>query len=133
MRTVCVCKSSDTALRMRRMKYTTQFHTRHLRQPYTFSLFLLPIIFSSPLNAPEAMKRMFVVSTVTTLSALALRELLSTILTEAPSRILSSPCCTPSPPTSRRWWKPGTQLILSTSSRNTMPAQVCVCVRGGDG
>lgn len=30
-------------------------------------------------------------------------------------------CCTPSPPTSRRLWIPGTQLILSTSSRNTIP------------
>lgn len=38
-----------------------------------------------------------------------------------PSRILSRPCCTPSPPTSLRWWKPGTQLILSTSSKNTIP------------
>lgn len=32
-------------------------------------------------------------------------------------------CCTPSPPTSRNWWIPGTLPILSTSSRNTMPAR----------
>lgn len=32
-------------------------------------------------------------------------------------------CWTPSPPTSLSWWIPGTLPILSTSSRNTIPAQ----------
>lgn len=31
-------------------------------------------------------------------------------------------CWTPSPPTSRSWWIPGTLPILSTSSRKTIPA-----------
>lgn len=35
----------------------------------------------------------------------------------------SMPCCTPSPPTSRSWWIPGTAPILSTSSKNTIPAK----------
>lgn len=30
-------------------------------------------------------------------------------------------CWTPSPPTSRNWWMPGTLPILSTSSRKTIP------------
>ena len=34
---------------------------------------------------------------------------------------VSVTCCTPSPPTSRRLCTPGTQLILSTSSKNTIP------------
>ena len=38
-----------------------------------FSFFLFPIIFSRPLKAPEAMKRMFVVSTATN-SPLTLRD-----------------------------------------------------------
>ena len=43
------------------------------KQALAFSFFLFPIIFSRPLKAPEAMKRMFVVSTATN-SPLTLRD-----------------------------------------------------------
>lgn len=36
---------------------------------------------------------------------------------------LTPTCWTPSPPTSRNWWMPGTLPILSTSSRKTMPVK----------
>ena len=64
-------------------------------------------------------------------------ELCSGMITCVPSRILSRSCCTPSPPTSLRWWNPGTQPILSTSLRKTMPKEelrgrVAVKCRAGE-
>ena len=92
-----------------------------MHRNYTFSCFRLLTILSSPLNAPDATNRMLVVSTCTA-SPLNFLVLLSGTFTMVPSRSLSMPCCTPSPPTSLSWWMPGTEPILSTSSRNTMPA-----------
>ena len=86
----------------------------------TFSFFLLLIILSKPLKAPDAMNRMFVVSTCIT-SPFNFREFLSGTLTMVPSNILRNPCCTPSPPTSLSWWIPGTLPILSTSSKKIIP------------
>lgn len=57
----------------------------------TFSFFLLLMILSSPLKAPDATKRMFVVSTCT-VSPLSFLEFFSGTLTTVPSRSLSKPC-----------------------------------------
>ena len=59
----------------------------------TFSWFLLLIILSSPLKAPDATNKMFVVST-DTLSPRTLRELRSGTLTIVPSRIFNKPWIT---------------------------------------
>lgn len=56
----------------------------------TFSFFLLLMMRSSPLKAPDATNRMFVVSTCT-VSPLSFLEFFSGTLTIVPSRSLSSP------------------------------------------
>ena len=80
--------------------------------------------FSSLVKAPDVMNKMLQGATCNFSPFPAnLCELCSGMITCVPSRILSRPCCTPSPPMSLRWWNPGTQLILSTSSRKTMPKE----------
>ena len=100
-------------------------------------LVLLAIIFSSPVKAPDAMNKMLEVSTRNFSPFPAnLCELFPGMITCVPSRILSRPCCTPSPPTSLRWWNPGTQPTLSTLLRKTMPKEELrgrVAVRCGVG
>lgn len=56
----------------------------------TFSFFLLLIILSRPLKAPEATKRMFVVSTCT-VSPRSLREFFSGTFTIVPSSNFNRP------------------------------------------
>ncbi len=108
-----------------------------MQEAATLPLVLLATIFSSPVKAPDAMNKMLEVSTCNVSPFPAnLREFFSGMITCVPSRILSRPCCTPSPPTSLRWWNPGTQPILSTSSRKTMPTNELrgrVAVRCGVG
>mmetsp|Transcript_16035 Transcript_16035/g.49849 ORF Transcript_16035/g.49849 Transcript_16035/m.49849 type:complete len:226 (-) Transcript_16035:975-1652(-) len=73
---------------------------------------------SSPTNAPPTMKRMDDVSSTT--SERRSRDDLSLLMvTMSPSTILSSACCTPSPPTSR--WLSAYRASLSTSSMYTIP------------
>lgn len=91
----------------------------------TFSFLRRETMRSSPVYAPEATKRMFVVSTWIVSPRSFRGAFLSGTLTIVPSSIFSIPCWTPSPPTSRSWWIPGTAPILSTSSRNTIPMYVC--------
>lgn len=57
---------------------------------FTFSFFLLLMIRSSPLKAPDATNRMFVVSTCT-VSPLSFLEFFSGTLTIVPSKSLSNP------------------------------------------
>lgn len=57
---------------------------------FTFSFFLLLMILSSPLKAPDATNRMFVVSTCT-VSPLSFLEFFSGTLTIVPSKSLSNP------------------------------------------
>ena len=95
-----------------------------MQEAATLPLVLLATIFSSPVKAPDAINKMLEVSTCNVSPFPAnLHEFFSGMITCVPSRILSRPCCTPSPPTSLRWWNPGTQPILSTSSRKTMPTE----------
>lgn len=56
----------------------------------TFSFFLLLMILSKPLKAPDATKRMFVVSTCT-VSPRNLREFFSGTLTIVPSSSFNNP------------------------------------------
>lgn len=56
----------------------------------TFSFFLLLIILSKPLKAPDATNRMFVVSTCT-VSPRSLREFFSGTLTIVPSSSFNKP------------------------------------------
>ena len=88
-------------------------------------------------KAPDVMNKMLEVSTRNFSPFPAnLCELFSGMITCVPSRILSRPCCTPSPPTSLRWWNPGTQPTLSTLLRKTMPEEELrgrVAVRCGAG
>ena len=89
--------------------------------PRYFSFFLRATILSRPLKAPEPTNKIFVVSTSTVFSFLLFRLFFSGHLTMVPSTIFNIPCWTPSPPTSRSWWIPGTAPILSSSSRKIIP------------
>lgn len=89
-----------------------------IKEILTLILVLLWMMLVRPLKAPEKMKRMLVVSTSMVFFPLPLRS--GTLMT-APSIIFRRLCCTPSPPTSRWNWPPFLELILSTSSKNTIP------------
>lgn len=101
------------------------------------------IIFSNPTKAPANTKRMFVVSMVYCSlfpiwaccpasrpprsnrplppSVLELRSLFALTVTVVPSIILSKPCCTPSPDTSRPCVMMAGLASLSTSSKKIIP------------
>lgn len=63
---------------------------RYITVKFTFSFFLLLMILSSPLKAPDATNKMFVVSTCT-VSPLNFLEFFSGTLTIVPSNSLSKP------------------------------------------
>lgn len=73
------------------IKHRSEACYTYLHLSCTFSFFLLAIILSSPLKAPEATNRMLVVSTWT-LSPRSLREFFSGTFTIVPSSIFSIPC-----------------------------------------
>jgi hypothetical protein len=70
-------------------------------KPMEAALFRCESNFCRPVKAPPQMKRMLVVSMATNSALGFLRPPRSGTLTTAPSSILSSACCTPSPETSR--------------------------------
>ncbi len=110
-------RSSGITLASSSEASTEFFERTSAPKPTAFWPIRLPMILSSPANAPPQMKRMFVVSIERNSWCGCLRPPCGGTEATVPSRILSSACWTPSPDTSRVIdGLSALRAILSTSS-----------------
>lgn len=99
---------------------------------YTFRLVLPCMRSVIPVNAPDAINKILVVSTWYVVSWAFRFPIFSVTLTTLDSKSLRNACWTPSPPTSREEFTPLEEFpgmilrILSTSSRYTIPVEVII-------